>query len=140
MSKQAAYIAINSTLLAILLALLLSACSVQKPLVTKSARDSVRVETQIRIDSVFRDRWHTEYVKGDTLHIIDSVFMDRWHFERKTDSVCIRDTIREPYEVQVPVRKRNDYDRATARGFWILLSMLVLRVAWWCVKKYYLRR
>lgn len=140
MSKQAAYIAINSTLLAILLALLLSSCSVQKPLVTKSARDSVRVETQIRIDSVFRDRWHTEYIKGDTLHIIDSVFLDRWHFERKTDSVCVRDTIREPYEVQVPVRKRNDYDRATARGFWILLAMLVLRVAWWCVKKYYLRR
>lgn len=140
MSKQAAYIAIDSTLLAILLALLLSACSAQRPLVTKSARDSVRVETQIRIDSVFRDRWHTEYVKGDTLHIIDSVFLDRWHFERKTDSVCVRDTIREPYEVQVPVRKRNDYDRATARGFWILLAMLVLRVAWWCVKKYYLRR
>lgn len=140
MSKQAAYIAINSTLLAIMLALLLSACSVQKPLVTKSARDSVRVEKKIRIDSVFRDRWHTEYIKGDTLHIIDSVFLDRWHFERKTDSVCVRDTIREPYEVQVPVRKRNDYDRATARGFWILLAMLALRLAWWCVKKYYLRR
>lgn len=140
MSKQAAYITINSVLLAILLALLLSACSTQKPLVTKSARDSVRVETQIRIDSVFRDRWHTEYVRGDTLHIIDSVFLDRWHFERKTDSVCVRDTIREPYEVQVPVRKRNAYDRATARGFWILLALLMLRVAWWCVKKYYLRR
>ena len=140
MSKQAAYIAINSTLLAILLALLLSSCSVQKPLVTKSARDSVRVETQIRIDSVFRGRWHGEYVKGDTLIILDSVFLDRWHFERKTDSGCVHDTIPEPYEVPVPVRKRNDYDRATARGFWILLAMLVLRVAWWCLKKYYLRR
>lgn len=54
----------------------------------------------------------------------------------------VRDRIIEEMKTEtkiVKVRERNGYDRFTSGGFWILLVVVVLRVAWWFVKKYYLR-
>lgn len=54
----------------------------------------------------------------------------------------VRDKIIEQMKTEtkiVKVRERNGYDRFTSGGFWILLVVVVLRVAWWFVKKYYLR-
>lgn len=137
------YYWLNVLLLAALFAMiaLFSGCAAQKVVTVplNNNRDSVRVETQLRVDSVWRDRWHTEFIKGDTVHVYDSVYVDRWRYINKTDSICVRDTISVPVEVSVPVRERNGYDRFTSWGFWILFLLLVLRVAWWFFKTYYLR-
>lgn len=64
----------------------------------------------------------------------------------KEDSLQAEIQIRDKYieelkndTKQVPVRVRNGYDKFTSWGFWILFLLLLLRVAWWFVKKYYLR-
>lgn len=115
-----------------LVLLLLSSCTSQA--VLPAARDSVRIEERIRVDSVWRDRWHTEYIKGDTLFVRDSVFIDRVRAERLIDSVLIRDTIE--VRVEVPTQTRSGYDRMVARGFWVLLVLILLRVAWIVLKRY----
>lgn len=53
----------------------------------------------------------------------------------------VRDKIIEQMKTEttvVKVRERNGYDRFTSGGFWVLFVVVVLRVAWWFVKKYYL--
>lgn len=119
---------------------MLSGCKVTQPVVVTQTRDSVRVETQVRVDSIWRDRWHTEYIKGDTVHVYDSVYIDRFRWRDRVDSICVRDSIPYPVEVQVPTRMRNGYDRFTSWGFWILITLIILRVAWWLIKKFYLHR
>lgn len=54
----------------------------------------------------------------------------------------VRDKIIEEMKTEtkiVKVRERNGYDKFTSGGFWVLFLVVVLRVAWWFVKKYYLR-
>ena len=120
------------------MAFLLTGCKSQ-PVVVTEYRDIVTHDTieRERVDSVRVLRY--VYVKGDTVHITDTVekyrnvWRDRVQIEYKHDSV--------PYvqEVQVPVRTRNGYDRFTSCGFWLLILLALVRLAWWVVKKYYLR-
>ena len=120
------------------MAFLLTGCKSQ-PVVVTEYRDIVTHDTieRERVDSVRVVRY--VYVKGDTVHITDTVekyrnvWRDRVQIEYKHDSV--------PYvqEVQVPVRTRNAYDRFTSLGFWLLILLAIARLAWWVVKKYYLR-
>lgn len=101
-------------------------------------RDRYITQTEVRVDSVWNDRYHTEYMKGDTIFIRDSVWRDRWHYETRVDSVIVRDSIPYPVEVVKEVRVRNAYDRFTARGFWILLvSLLIAIVVWFFTKTKY---
>lgn len=125
--------------LAFMALLLMTGCKGSQPAVVVQYRDRVQHDTieRERVDSVRVT--HYVHEKGDTVYIIDTVekyrniWRDRMHVQYVHDSV--------PYaqEVPVPVRTRNGYDRFTARGFWLLLLLLVLRIAWWAVKKYYLR-
>lgn len=139
--KLKMYIILQLLLLEILFAVLLTGCNSQYPIVS-NVRDSVRIEERTRVDSIYRDRWHTTYMRGDTVFVRDSIYLDRWHIDRRTDSVFVRDTLRERIEVQVnvPVRQRNGYDRFTARGFWLFVILLLLRIAWVVVKRFYLKR
>lgn len=114
------------------------ACKTQQLQTVPQTHDSVRVQTEVRVDSIWRDRWHTEYVKGDTVHIFDSVYVDRLRWRDRVDSIAVHDTI--PYEVPVPTRMRNGYDIFTSWGFWIMILLLAMRVAWWIVKKFYLHK
>lgn len=119
----------------IICACLFCACKTPKIVtVTKVERvhDTVR---SLKIDSVYHSRY--VYLKGDTVFLKDTV----WKFQRMSDTVRVykRDSI--PYEVpvEIPVRVRNGYDRFTSWGFWIFVFLIVLRLAWWAFKKYYLR-
>lgn len=114
------------------------ACKTQQLQTVPQTHDSVRVQMEVRVDSIWRDRWHTEYVKGDTVHIFDSVYVDRFRWRDRVDSIAVHDTI--PYEVQVPTRMRNGYDRFTSWGFWIMILLLAIRIAFWLLKKYYLHK
>ena len=57
-------------------------------------RDTVR-QTQVQRDSIYVDRWHTQYQKGDTVYITDEV--------TKTVTKIVRDTTREVVETPVEV-------------------------------------
>jgi len=98
--------------------------------------DSIVIRTEYRVDSVWRDRWHTERIKGDTVFIHDSIFFGEYKNKEKADTICVRDSISYPVEVQVPVHERNAYDRFTSWGFWILLVISLLIIAWKIAKKY----
>lgn len=121
------------------MALLLSSCKGSQPAVVVEYRDRVQHDTveRERVDSVRVVRYVHE--KGDTVHVIDTVEKYRHVWRDRVQMEYVHDSVPYTVEVQVPVRTRNGYDRFTSWGFWVLFLLLVLRIAWWFVKKYYLR-
>lgn len=114
----------------VLIALFLSfvGCKTLPPLIPQTQRDSVHTRTEIRVDTFWRDRWHTEKQRGDTIFIHDSIYFEKIKYCDRVDSVTVRDSI--PYPVEVPVRVRNGYDRFTARGFWVFVCFIVFYIVW----------
>ena len=119
--------------------LLLTGCKGSQPAVVVQYRDRVQHDTieRERVDSVRVVRYVRE--KGDTVHVIDTVEKFRNVWRDRVQVEHVRDSVPYVQEIQVPVRTRNGYDRFTSWGFWVLFLLLVLRIAWWFVKKYYLR-
>lgn len=117
---------------AILVALFLSfiGCKTLPSIIPQTQRDSVRVITELRVDTFWRDKWHTEKTKGDTVFIHDSIYFEKIKFRDRVDSVVVRDSIPYPVEVTKEVRVRNGYDKFTARGFWGFVGVLLLYIAW----------
>ena len=116
--------------------LCMNACSSQKVVTVTEYRDRVQRDTLTRTDSVYIS--HVVREKGDTVHVLDTIF--KYKYLDKYAYVYVHDSIPYEVEVQVPVRTRNGYDRFTSWGFWILLLLLSLRVAWWAFRKFYLMR
>lgn len=59
---------------------------------TSSRTDTVYIkQAEVVRDSVWTDRWHTIYTKGDTIYQLDSIIVDRWHYA-KADTVLISST------------------------------------------------
>lgn len=119
-----------------LFAAILVACNSTKVVTVTEYRDRVQRDTITQVDSVYIS--HVVREKGDTVHILDTIF--KYKYLDKYAYVHVNDSIPYEVEVQVPVRMRNGYDRFTSWGFWILLLLLLLRVAWWVFKKFYLRQ
>lgn len=112
-----------------------SSCrSLQPQTIQTSHKDSIIVQT--RIDSVQVMVRDSVYVreKGDT------VFVDRWHTQFRDRVKLQVDTIYKAdiqHEERVAyVRSRNWYDKATACGFWLLFAALVVYIAIKIVKLY----
>lgn len=116
--------------------LCMNACSAQKVVTVTEYRDRVQRDTLTRTDSVYIS--HVVREKGDTVRISDTIF--KYKYLDKYAYVYVHDSIPYEVQVQVPVRTRNGYDRFTSCGFWILLLLLSLRVAWWAFRKFYLMR
>lgn len=116
-------------LTAILIALFLPfiGCKTLPPIIPQTQRDSVHTRTELRVDTFWRDRWHTEKIKGDTVFVHDSIYLEKIKFRDRVDSVFVCDSI--PYSVEVPVRMRNGYDRFTASGFWVFVGIIFLYIA-----------
>ena len=121
------------------MALLLTGCKSQ-PVVVTEYRERVKHDTieRERVDSVRVVRY--VYVKGDTVHITDTVEKYRNVWRDRVQMEYVRDSVPYVQEVKVPVRMRNGYDRFTSWGFWIFLVIIISRLAWWVVKKWYLHR
>lgn len=94
--------------------------------------DSIVTKTEYKWDSVYIDRYHTIFQKGDTIYKTDSIFIDRWHKAEKADTVYIdkTETIIQP-QPYIP-----DYNKNCTRGFWVLLAILILLVGCWALRKY----
>lgn len=126
------------------LSLMLAACAAPKTITVTEYRDRLQIDTvtveRDRVDSTYQA--HYLYHHGDTVHQVDTIYKYRIKYVDKmqTQYVTVHDSI--PYTVEVvkEVRKRNVYDRFTSYGFWIFAILLFARVAWWALKKFYLRK
>ena len=132
---KAAFAYMLAGLLFLALFLSLTGCKTQT-VVVPEIREITTHDTIVRVDSVYRAHYIRE--KGDTVFVTDTVlkyvFKDKVQIVNKIDSV--------PYAVEVvkEVHKRNGYDRFVSWGFWVLLVLLLARLAWWAFKTFYLRR
>lgn len=123
-------------ILLLLLSWMVSACRSQQPIVVTQYHDRWQHDTITIRDSIYRS--HTVQQRGDTIFVHDTIY--DFKFRDKEVEVRVHDSVPYPVEVPKPYRQRNGYDKATARGFWVLLVLLILIVAWWVTKKFYLRR
>lgn len=112
--------------------LLLSSCAVPKVVTVTEYRDRVERDTVTVRDSVMRDRF--VYIQGDTVH--DIQVLERTKYRDRVKTIEVHDSIPYPVTVEVPVRMRNGYDRFVSCGFWILLALIAVAIAW----RIYVRR
>ena len=92
---------------------------------TLHTRDSIHIYTSV-------------YIKGDTVYHDSIVYVDRWR--DKTVETIQRDSIPYPVEVEKIVTVRSGYDRFCSWAFWIIVALVLLYVAWWAFKTFYLRK
>ncbi|MBQ5901020.1 MAG: hypothetical protein IIW86_04070 [Clostridia bacterium] len=81
-----------------------------------------------------------EFVKGDTVRKDSTVYRYIYRDINKVEYVTKLDSVPYPVEVQVPVRVRNWYDKATSWGFWLLLIAFFVCMAFKIAKWYLTRR
>ena len=112
--------------------LLLSACAVPKVVTVTEYRDRVERDTVTVRDSVTRERF--VYIQGDTVH--DIQVLERTKYRDRVQVIEVHDSIPYQVTVEVPVRVRNGYDRFVSWGFWILLALIAVSIAW----RIYIRR
>ena len=128
----------------IAISLLLAACAQTRTITVTEYRDRVVTDTvtlvDIRVDSTYLS--HYEKQRGDTILVRDTILKYKILHDIQTETLTeyVHDSIPYPVEVVREVRKRNGYDRFTSWGFWILVLLLLVRVAWWVFKTFYLRR
>lgn len=90
-------------LTALLIVVLTTSCKSSEPLI--ESKVEYRYIDRERIDTLYNDRWHTEYMRGDTLVIHDSI--DRWHTHNEyvRDTLILTDTVTKTEYVEVEVEK-----------------------------------
>lgn len=107
-------------------------CKTTQPLV--QTRDSVRVEIRhdsvyvFKHDSIFRDRWR----EGDTVFVTVEKFKTLY----RDKLVEVHDTITATQTEQVAVKYVPDYYKHTSTGFWVLLALLIVWLAFKAYKLY----
>ena len=122
-------------LFVVLCAIMLAGCKTQIVTVpqirTEYVHDTV---TEHLTDSILQTRY--VYMKADTVHDVQIVERIKWRDKVQVQRVEIQDSIPYPVEVIKHVRVRNDYDRFVSWGFWILLALIAVAIAW----RIYVRR
>lgn len=111
------------------------ACNSPKVVTLIEYRDRVQNDTVRLTDSVYVSRYVRE--KGDTVFVTDTLFKIK--YRDKVREVQVHDSIPYEVQVQVPVHVRSGYDKFTSWAFWIVVVLVLIRLAWLAVKKYYLR-
>ena len=123
--KRDGVIVITIALVLLTFALLVS-CKTLPPVASGShtqTRDSVR--TEYYYDSIYIDRWHTKWMKGDTVFIHDSIWRDRF----KHDSIFIDKfiNITDTIPVVVEVEKKGaSFWKGSGIAFWCLIGILFI--------------
>lgn len=126
-------------LLALMIFLLLSCCKTWRHAATHDTVyvDKWHTEYSVRVDSVWNDRWHTIYTSGDTVYRFDSVAF--WRYVYKHDTITDRDSIyiskADTCTVEV-AKPLSGWRKFEIGGFWVLLALGVVLVAWRAYKLY----
>lgn len=88
-------------------------------------------DTISRVDSVWRDRVHTEYMRGDTIVLKDSVYLYKYKTIDKVVEVIKRDSIPYAVEVEKQVRYVPGFYKFC---FWFFIAVCVVFGMWLFVK------
>lgn len=80
--------------------------------------------TKTQHDSTYIDRWHTEYIKGDTVWKKDSVLVVRWRDRNDT----VRLYVEKPVEVEkiVNVEKKLNFFQKTLMWFGVGFILVLI--------------
>ena len=116
----------------ILISVFLVDCAQTKTVTVTEYLDRVERDTVTVRDSVTRDRF--VYIQGDTVH--DIQVLERIKYRDRVKTIEVHDSIPYPVTVEVPVHVRNSYDMFVSWGFWILLALIAVAIAW----RIYVRR
>ena len=109
----------------ILSVVLMCACAAQKPPYIPTEPQHNSTQKEYKTDTIYRDRFHTEYMKGDTMYIHDSIFL----YKTKHDSVLLTDTITQPpVFIEKELTKKQNFLIKSGVALWILLGLLILSV------------
>ena len=118
--------------------LLLSSCKTVKTVV--EYRDHYVHDTTQVVDSIYQDRVHYIYQRGDTVSKTDSVFLYKYKYLDRNVVEYVHDSVPYPVEVEKYVTVRSGYDKFCSWFFWIVVVLAILAIAWWAFKKFYLHR
>ena len=118
--------------------LLLASCKTVKPVV--EYRDHYIHDTTQVVDSIYQDRVHYIYQRGDTVFKTDSVFLYKYKYLDRNVVEYVHDSVPYPVEVEKYVTVRSGYDKFCSWFFWIVVVLALLYAAWWAFKKFYLHR
>lgn len=97
---------------------------------TEYVHDTIREQ---RVDSVWQDRWHTEYIKGDTVYVKDSTS----RVQVKTDDkvkvveVVTHDSVPYPVEVVREVKVVPPFYKGCA---WIVICAILVLVIYVAIR------
>lgn len=94
-----------------------------------------RVDTTVRMDSVYqRDSVYVER-KGDTMYINKTVYRDRYHhiYKVKTDTIMKRDSVNVAYPMEKEMSRSERLFVAMGKSFAALVIALLFVI---CVKLY----
>lgn len=119
----------------------LLSCKTMQGYVKETKSDTIFLsKTDYLHDSVFVDRYNNIYVSGDTVYNTKYETVYKWKLWQVTDTVYkTSDNVRVE-EKKVVEYRRNAYDKFVSWGFWILVVLIVLVIAWKLFKKFYLRK
>lgn len=120
------------------LSIALSGCKTVKTVV--EYRELQVHDTIMQVDSVWQDRVHVEYMKGDTVVLRDSVYKYVYKTLDKVVDVTKVDSVPYPVEVEVLVRYVPGYYHFTSWAFWIAIVILIMFIFGWVVKRRYFNR
>ena len=111
------------------------------PRIVEKVRVEYRTQTEVQVDTFWRDRFRIIREKGDTVHVIDSILIRELHWRDRHDTLLVRDTIPVPVDrpVEVQVEKPlNAWQKFRIGAFLWLLGLAA--VGWrkqllWLIKK-----
>lgn len=91
----------------------------------ESSRDSIR--TEYKHDSIYTDRWHTIYIKGDTVHVHDSIIKEKYKTIYIHDSIdnSRTDTIINTVTIE---KQGSAFLRNSGIALWVLIVIFLIAV------------
>lgn len=103
--------------------------------VQRDSTYTARVDSVYVLDSVYIDRYRTIMSKADTVYITDTKteVRYRWRDRVQTDTLVVNHTETKVVEVQ---HELNWWQRFRLNGFWVLLGIIGLWIAWKIAKIY----
>lgn len=105
---------------------LFSGCkSPQLPTLPTNVHSRDSIQKEYVHDSIYIDRWHKEYTKGDTVFIHDSIFRDRWKYKHDSIYISKIDTIHNQIIVE---KKGSAFLRNSGIALWVLVGLILLAV------------
>lgn len=81
--------------------------------------------TKTQHDSTYIDRWHTEYIKGDTVWKKDSVLVVRWRDRNDT----VRLYVEKPVEVEKIVKVEKNLNLFQKTLMWFGVGFILVLIA-----------